>query len=103
MVLSRMPGLTSLKVKKNIEIMIAKFIFRIIMIIPILWMRIRMIFFKNVIVDEPQGSLKKDNEYCILVTLVMLISIRVVANDRAGIEAAGTWAPRALGHFLFSK
>ena len=28
---------------------------------------------------------------------------RVVANDRAGIEAAGTWAPRALGHFLFSK
>ena len=29
--------------------------------------------------------------------------VRVVANDRAGIEAAGTWAPRALGHFLFSK
>ena len=28
---------------------------------------------------------------------------RVVANDRAGIEAAGTWAPRALGHLLFSK
>ena len=26
-----------------------------------------------------------------------------MANDRAGIEAAGTWAPRALGHFLFSK
>ena len=56
MVLSRMPVLTSLKVK-NIKIIIAKFIFRIIMIIPILWMRIRMIFFKNVIVDEPQGSL----------------------------------------------
>ena len=42
MVLSRMPVLTSLKVK-NIKIIIAKFIFRIIMIIPILWMRIRMI------------------------------------------------------------
>ena len=26
-----------------------------------------------------------------------------MANDRAGIEAAGTWAPRALGHLLFSK
>ena len=43
MVLSRMPVLTSLKVKKNIKIIIAKFIFRIIMIIPILWMRIGMI------------------------------------------------------------
>ena len=45
MVLSRMPVLTSLKVKKNIKIIIAKFIFRIIMIMimPILWMRIRMI------------------------------------------------------------
>ena len=43
MVLSRMPELTSLKVKKNIKIIIAKFIFRIIMIIPILWMRIGMI------------------------------------------------------------
>ena len=42
MVLSRMPVLTSLKVK-NIKIIIAKFIFRIIMIIPILWMRIGMI------------------------------------------------------------
>ena len=80
MVLSRMPVLTSLKVKKNIKIIIAKFIFRIIMIMPILWMRIRMIFFKNVIVDEPQGSLKKDNEYCILVTLVMLISILKVSS-----------------------
>ena len=44
MVLSRMPVLTSLKVKKNVKIMIAKSIFRIIMImIPILWMRIRVI------------------------------------------------------------
>ena len=44
MVLSRMPLLTSLKVKKNIrKIIIAKFIFKIIMILPILWMRIRMI------------------------------------------------------------
>ena len=42
MVLSRMPVLTSLKVK-SIKIIIAKFIFRIIMIIPILWMRIRVI------------------------------------------------------------
>ena len=39
-----MPVLTSLKVKKNVKIMIAKSIFRIIMImIPILWMRIRVI------------------------------------------------------------
>ena len=44
MVLSRMPVLTSLKVKKNIyKIIIEKFIFRIIMIMPILWMRIRII------------------------------------------------------------
>ena len=81
MVLSRMPVLTSLKVKKNVKIMIAKSIFRIIMIIiPILWMRIRMIFYKNVIVDEPQCSLKKDNEYCMLVPLVMLISILKVSS-----------------------
>ena len=53
MVLSRMPVLTSLKVKKNIKIIIAKFIFRIIMIIPISWMRMMMVFVKNVIVYKP--------------------------------------------------
>ena len=53
MVLSRMPVLTSLKVKKDIKIIIAKFIFRIIMIIPISWMRMMMVFVKNVIVYKP--------------------------------------------------
>ena len=73
MVLSRMPVLTSLKVKKNVKIMIAKSIFRIIMImIPILWMRIRVIL--QLLTSWRFSHKMMNSEYWTLVTLVELKS-----------------------------